>query len=144
MKDRILKFLKVENISPSKFADEIGVQRSSISHILSGRNNPSLELIQKILIRFNYINAEWLITGKGEMYKPEREPTIFDQLAYEDQNVQEIEKSNLTQEKISEPLMKSDIDTNVNLQNVLQTSKIIDKIILLYSDGTASAYEMNK
>src|SRR6266568_123792 len=69
MKDRIIKFLTNENITATRFADEIGVQRSSISHILSGRNNPSFEFIHKILSRYKYLNAEWLIMGNGNMIK---------------------------------------------------------------------------
>ena len=67
MKDRIEKIIEVEQLSASKFADTIGVQRSSISHILSGRNKPSLELVNKILDQFPKINADWLLLGKGEM-----------------------------------------------------------------------------
>ncbi len=69
MIDRILLILKTQNLSSSQFADEIGVQRSSISHILSGRNNPSLEFVTKILKRFPDINSDWIIFGKGSMYK---------------------------------------------------------------------------
>ena len=69
MISRILLILKTQNLSSSQFADEIGVQRSSISHILSGRNNPSLEFVMKILKRFPDINSDWLIFGKGSMYK---------------------------------------------------------------------------
>ncbi|MGD0711853.1 MAG: helix-turn-helix transcriptional regulator [Bacteroidales bacterium] len=74
MNSRIQLILKTKNISASKFADEIGVQRSSISHILSGRNNPSLDFIQKILKRFPDINSDWILTGKGSMYI---EPDLF-------------------------------------------------------------------
>jgi len=77
MNDRIQLILKTENISASKFADEIGVQRSSISHILSGRNNPSLDFIQKILKRFPDISSDWIIFGKGSMYK---NPDLFSSL----------------------------------------------------------------
>ncbi len=69
MKDRINKIMETEGLSPAKFADEIGVQRSSISHILSGRNKPSYDFIIKIMNRFSGINAEWLLTGKGPMIK---------------------------------------------------------------------------
>ncbi|MEI6696294.1 MAG: helix-turn-helix transcriptional regulator [Bacteroidota bacterium] len=69
MIDRILLILKTQNLSSSQFADEIGVQRSSISHILSGRNNPSLEFVTKILKRYPDINSDWIIFGKGSMYK---------------------------------------------------------------------------
>lgn len=67
MKERIEKIMKSEGMSASKFADAIGVQRSGISHILSGRNKPSLELVNKILKHFDKINADWLLLGKGEM-----------------------------------------------------------------------------
>jgi transcriptional regulator with XRE-family HTH domain len=77
MNDRIQLILKTENISASKFADEIGVQRSGISHILSGRNNPSLDFIQKILKRFPDISSDWIIFGKGSMYK---NPDLFSSL----------------------------------------------------------------
>lgn len=77
MTERIQLILKTKNISASRFADEIGVQRSSISHILSGRNNPSLELVQKILKRFPDINIEWIMNGKGSMYSS---PDLFSSL----------------------------------------------------------------
>jgi transcriptional regulator with XRE-family HTH domain len=67
MVDRITLLLKTRNISASQFADEIGVQRSSISHVLSGRNKPSLDFIQKILVRYPEINPDWLLFGKGSM-----------------------------------------------------------------------------
>jgi len=74
MNDKIQLILKTKNISASKFADEIGVQRSSISHILSGRNNPSLDFIQKILKKFPDINSDWLMFDNGSMYKT---PDLF-------------------------------------------------------------------
>ena len=52
MIERILEILKLKGMSPSQFADEIGVQRSAISHLVSGRNNPSLDFIQRVLKRF--------------------------------------------------------------------------------------------
>jgi transcriptional regulator with XRE-family HTH domain len=141
MKDRILKFITVENINASKFADEIGVQRSSISHILSGRNNPSLELIQKILARFPYINAEWLITGKGEMFKPERQPTIFDQLIQNENNLPTKQEDYLEPKDLEKT---ENLEKTVKVDEIKHTTKKIEKILLLYNDGTASIYEINK
>lgn len=69
MKERIIGFLQAENKSSSQFAEEIGVQPSSISHIISGRNNPSLDFVLKMLKRYDYIAADWLLFGKGEMYR---------------------------------------------------------------------------
>ena len=67
MKDRILNFLESEHISPAEFADKIGVQRSSMSHILNGRNQPSAAFIQKMLHAFPFVNSRWLLIGEGKM-----------------------------------------------------------------------------
>ncbi|MFP4063951.1 MAG: helix-turn-helix transcriptional regulator [Bacteroidales bacterium] len=64
---RVKNIITAKNMTASRFADHIGVPRSTISHILSGRNNPSLELIQKILDHFPDIRTEWLVRGKGPM-----------------------------------------------------------------------------
>ena len=61
--DRFKYLMKLNNLTASAFADEIGVQRSSVSHILSGRNKPSLEFIQKVLTRFPKVSGDWLIAG---------------------------------------------------------------------------------
>jgi transcriptional regulator with XRE-family HTH domain len=68
MKERLIQLLDLEQLTPSKFADIIGVQRSSVSHVISGRNNPSFDFIQKTLTGFPGLNAEWLILGQGAMY----------------------------------------------------------------------------
>jgi len=77
MKERILHFLARENKSSSQFAAEIGVQPSSISHILSGRNKPSLDFVVKMLSKYAELNSEWLLFGRGDMYKGDNEPSLF-------------------------------------------------------------------
>lgn len=69
MKDRLIQLLDLEHLTPSKFADLIGVQRSSVSHILSGRNKPSFDFLQKTLKTFPGLKAEWLIMGEGTVYE---------------------------------------------------------------------------
>lgn len=69
MRDRILEFIESENITAAEFADKIGVQRSSVSHVLNGRNNPGFAFIQKILEAFPTINSRWLLTGSGQMHE---------------------------------------------------------------------------
>ncbi|WP_106917527.1 helix-turn-helix transcriptional regulator [Chryseobacterium aurantiacum] len=71
LNERISKVIEYSNLTPSEFADEIDVQRSSISHITSGRNKPSLEFIIKIKSRFPELLWDWLVTGEGEMLKAE-------------------------------------------------------------------------
>jgi len=79
MKDRLLEFLKAENKSSAQFAEEIGVQPSGISHILSGRNNPSLDFVLKMLEKYRFLSTDWLLFGKGSMYKDSKMQTLFDE-----------------------------------------------------------------
>lgn len=69
MHTRLLQFLQAENISQSQFADSIGVARASVSHILAGRNKPGFDFIEGMLKHYPTLNVEWLISGKGKMYK---------------------------------------------------------------------------
>jgi transcriptional regulator with XRE-family HTH domain len=70
MNSRISLVLRAKNISPAQLADELGVQRSGISHILNGRNKPSLDFIQKLLKCYPDISMSWLMFGTGPMMNP--------------------------------------------------------------------------
>jgi transcriptional regulator with XRE-family HTH domain len=70
MNNRIALVLKAKNISPSVLADDLGVQRSGISHILNGRNKPSLEFIQKLIKLYPDISIQWILFGDGPMMNP--------------------------------------------------------------------------
>lgn len=133
MKDRILKFINKEGISPAHFADEIGVQRSSVSHILSGRNNPSFDFIQKILLRYKNLSAEWLITGEGDMFKKIEKNISFvsDKPAKESQPLQK--------DLFSPPAsVQSEMPPVYGKEKVADAvvDKYVEKIIVLYSDKT--------
>lgn len=62
---RLEKILDHYNLSAAAFADKIGVQRSSISHVLTGRNKPSLEFVMKVVRSYPEVNLYWLLNGKG-------------------------------------------------------------------------------
>lgn len=68
MIERINLLLKAKNITARQFAEEIGIQPSGMSHILSGRNNPSLDFVMKVVKRWPEVNINWLMFGKGEMF----------------------------------------------------------------------------
>ena len=72
MHDRLKQFLTMEGLSPARFAEVMGIQRSGISHLLAGRNKPSFEFIQRMMTAYPDINYEWLILGKGRPYKSDR------------------------------------------------------------------------
>lgn len=70
MNRRLQQFLELEQLKPAQFADIMGIQRSNVSHILSGRNKPGFDFIQKFLLKFPSVNPDWLLLGRG---KPLRE-----------------------------------------------------------------------
>lgn len=119
MIERINFIVNHFQISPSKFADEIGVQRANISHILSGRNKPSLDFIQKILIRWNEINPQWLLLGKGEFLLKDYPNT----------------KNEMSDFKTLAEYTNNSISTDIPID-----AKSISKIIVLYSNGTFDEY----
>lgn len=165
MNKRIERLLAELDMSPSLFADAIGVQRATISHILSGRNNPSLDLVQKVLSRFPEISPDWILSGKGEMWrekrqqKPDKESSqavsnsrqpqqskLFDEnrdMEGETQNMpahkpddrEKMRISNELLEQVPEKIMQNE-KTNAENQN----SKSIIKVIVLYSDHTFEAF----
>jgi transcriptional regulator with XRE-family HTH domain len=137
MKDRIIQFLKENNLTSTKFADAIGVQRSSISHILSGRNKPSYDFIEKMLLSYPEINAQWLITGKGNMFL--NQPSLF-------KNDEKIPENILTP---SESHIQNSISHNTEIKETEEEKEIIPKtanfdsekkkierVLIFYENGT--------
>ena len=127
MKDRILQFLKEENKTSAQFAEEIGVQPSGISHITSGRNNPSLDFIIKMLEKYNYLSTDWLLFGKGEMY---RTPTPFNDHNLFNQHKEQFNKLTDNVENIT-----SQITTETQLRKN-SNQKSVSKIVWFYDDNT--------
>ncbi|MDD2412089.1 MAG: helix-turn-helix transcriptional regulator [Bacteroidales bacterium] len=71
MLERINRIIEEKQMSTTQFADFINIQRPTMSHIISGRNNPSLDIVMKILTAFPDIDSDWLMFGDGKMYKAE-------------------------------------------------------------------------
>lgn len=79
--DRIKMVMKMNQLNAASFADRIGVQRSNVSHVLTGRNKPSLDFIEKMLIQFPKVNASWLISGQiqqTDIVSPASDASIYD------------------------------------------------------------------
>jgi transcriptional regulator with XRE-family HTH domain len=132
MKERILEFLKAENKSSAQFAAEIGVQPSGISHILSGRNNPSLDFVLRMLEKYKYLSSEWLLFGRGKMYRESKMLTLFDEL---DQS-QDQEHRNTVPEK--SPGRSGDLIMGKipELQEVKSTGiRAVKKIVWFYDNN---------
>jgi len=71
--DRVKKIIEIKSLSPSQLADSISVNRSRLSHILTGRNNPSLDIVQNILNAYPDISPEWLIFGQGNIFRQQED-----------------------------------------------------------------------
>lgn len=76
MNQRLQQFLAAENISQAQFADTIEVARASVSHVLAGRNKPGYDFIRSLADHYPKLNLEWLISGKGKMYKQDTVQSI--------------------------------------------------------------------
>ncbi len=154
MKERIAAFIKAESKTSIQFAEEIGVQPSSVSHIISGRNNPSLDFVLKMLKTYEYISNEWLLFGKGKMYKNEPEPTLFDKddssdiIDYESNNYNgmsvsegDIDRSQLT--------LGQDIDLSgddlaekrADNPDKRDCGVFVEKIVWFYNDNSFRVFE---
>jgi transcriptional regulator with XRE-family HTH domain len=132
MIERILSVIKNFNLSPSDFAEEIGVQRSSISHLISGRNKPSLEFIQRIFTRYPEINPEWILNGKGKMLK---NGIISDPGIIQLENGPTNDSS-----EIQEPVKRESQRIPARKKAVDPEERLVEKIIYLYRDKTFREY----
>lgn len=126
--DRIQYLMKKENLTSSSFADKVGVQRSSISHILSGRNKPSLDFILKIESAFNYVSLEWLIKGAEISEPPSPSP------------VQSVPKENNTDKtaSISEAIIPPLEEQKHKTQSSVPEEPV--KIVHYYKDGSFESF----
>ena len=158
MNTRLKQFLAAENISQAQFADIINVVRASVSHVLAGRNNPSYDFIKAIMDNYPDLNIEWLILGKGKMYKDrsgsppttDTSPNITDYgtgLLFEDseqENAPEAPKPPLPETEIPLQILETEqntkattgINTSINNTQIPVKQRKVSKIIVLFDDGS--------
>ncbi len=137
MRERLLEFLQNENKSSAQLAEEIGVQASGISHILSGRNNPSLDFVLKMLEKYQFISTDWLLFGKGSMYTESKMQNLFD---YDTVNSRESGQVQTKSEQISpeidfQDVMKSKTVKDLSVPAIKTTSDVV-KIVWFYANNS--------
>lgn len=129
MQERLLQLLAAENISQSEFAQKIGVSGSNVTHIISGRNNPSYEFLLRVASHYPTVNIEWLLLGKGKMYRESPAPSALISAAEgpldaplygEDENIAATQRSNIP------------FDTH---QSSVNQRKAV-RVTVYYDDGT--------
>lgn len=111
---RLQKIIDFYDETASGFAEKIGVQRSSISHILSGRNKPSLDFVMKVLHSYPEVELYWLLNGKGNF------PTAETQIS-----------------ETPNPQLNLKVENTSNPQG---SNPEIEKIVIFYKDGTFKSY----
>ena len=125
---RLKKIMDFYQLSASAFADRISVQRSSISHLLSGRNRPSLDFVLKTVSEFDAVDLYWLLNGKGVFPKDNSSsPSSIPPESNYPEKVDNLE---------SETKQTSDSDLSPPASN----SKNIERIVIFYKNGTFKEY----
>lgn len=143
MNNRIQQFIDAERLTPAKLADALGVQRSNISHILGGRNKPGFDFIEKMLKTFPQINPDWLILGKGNIYREAYAPSLFSEENSIKHNKNAI--THVTSENINggkEDLKDAEVKKLPFIPS--HSSKTIERVIIFYTDNTFDNYTISK
>jgi transcriptional regulator with XRE-family HTH domain len=151
MKDRIKKVMDESGLSASKFADKIGVPRSGLSHVLSGRNKPSLDYVLKILNAFPEIDPYWLIKGQKSNASIRRILEAETNITEEENKIPDLNQSlasvnkkmEVQADKMVSKITKEQSRVPISGQTVSNSSmkeKSVERIVYFYSDGTFREY----
>ena len=133
MKDRIAHIIRAKNLTAAEFAMQLGIQPSNISHLLAGRNNPSLDFVKKLKETFPEYNLEWIIFGKGPV-------TVSEPFVEPASTIKETESQ--PQEKTKEIVLEQDIfDSSLDVKAKSESASspsdvVLKKMVLVYSDNT--------
>ena len=147
---RLEIILDYKGLNAASFADKIGVQRSSLSHLLSGRNKPSLDFILKIVEFFPDVDLYWILNGKGTFPKSEykMDPIISTPTPTTHTTIPETKieiQTDLFSDKMTEPKNRVD-DKKINIISNTKNSAFsineaeIDRIVIFYANGTFKTY----
>ncbi|MDK2910733.1 MAG: hypothetical protein PWR20_2301 [Bacteroidales bacterium] len=141
MIERLQKIIQEKNMTASQFAEAIGIQRSGLSHILSGRNQPSLDFIKKLMHRFPEVDIYWLITGESSNQAKASptvvQPDLFRQSETMDEESTPAIQGNQpkTDPGKRQPVSRKTEETQRYSPKISSNSRV-KKIIVLYEDGT--------
>ena len=129
--ERIRQLMEQLGMNKKTFSEKIGENPSKISHIFMGRNNPSLDMLQKILRAFPDVSPDWLIMGRGESLLNNERQKI------DDHELSGLENKNDKQEQKQEDNDENSVNTKENNASIAAANNLrIKKIIILYEDGS--------
>lgn len=149
MRERLEELMQLLNLNPTQFANAIGVQRATLQHILSGRNEPSLKIIMAIHNSFPDVELEWLLNGKGsaipQLQQNEQSGDDYpllpgmESLFFKDDVHNSPENSNLRGEEVQPKQRKRRNNKDVEpIQEAvsLYKDKSIKEVVVFFADGT--------
>jgi transcriptional regulator with XRE-family HTH domain len=140
MNERLTTLLKAEQLSPAQFADLMGIQRSNVSHLMAGRNKPGYDFFLTFLQKFPTVNIEWLISGRGKMYKDMETKSLFPEFASQP----DPKSTAIPDTPVATPPTPETSAPTSELQAVIPAkaaeSRRIEKVVILYGDGTFSDF----
>ena len=154
MREKLLSLMRSEGLTSSRLAELLGIQPSGISHILSGRNKPSFDFVQKILRRFPTINPDWLLLDQGPMYRdtadsaaaansPATQP-IPQLFADTPHNYDTATQPDNTRQIVDGPHTPATPTEVVSAVTDVQKHGNVKRIIVLYDDHTFESYNPSK
>jgi len=133
--NRISQLITKVNISPSALSKDISIQRSTLSHIVNGRNKPSLDLLQKLKTRYPKLSLDWLIMGMGEMFPDNNKALDQQELSLEEISPVKVSSPTPIKEIPEEPLNKA-----LNATSTATSASSNPELIVLKPDGTYISY----
>ena len=155
---RIIQIMKDKKMSATQFSEAIGIQRANISHITLGRNNPTADVITKIINRFEDINPGWLLNGKGTMKIVPNQPNETESHLFYKENLDDVESKKNVLSRTS-PDASGDVPSVTTCKPQINTSdavpsvptrkkdtnkegqvKKIEKIVIFFSDKTYETF----
>lgn len=136
---RLEKILEYYSMSATAFAEKVDFNRSTISHLLSGRNKPSLEFVMKLLKEFPEVEMNWLLYGKGS-FPSTPESLTEEAIPKRKKTVSEEKELDLFSESVPDGRSENDMSIKKNVHKNEGNAEI-DKIVIFYRDGTFNVYQ---
>jgi hypothetical protein len=141
MVDRIRQLIDFTGLSVSQFADDIEVPRAILSHILGGRNKPSLDVILKVIANYRNINPDWLLLGEGDMLikvapntVPSDDQTITETIVADKPDNYTSEGEDTAKIQNTKPVTQPEVTPNA-------LGKKVKQIVFFYTDNTFSVFD---
>lgn len=141
--ERLLSIFEEFSLTSTQFADKIGVQKSTLSHLLSNRNKPSLDLLLKIIEHFPALNLYWLADGRMPMYASEKSSIPSSSILDDKPSLEDLDVTTTKDSEYSNENAPSTVAPvfSQNMSKVFSQSSEIDYIVVLYKDGSFKRYK---